>query len=330
MKTAEIVAAMSGQSATNGWDAVCALNAQRVNDIFFQQYLQNGPTSPATPMRLILQGEGTNFWLLDVVLGPPETTFPADLGLQQAQVSMFLVRGALVEFDPNQVVITSAVLVQPNESWLSGSLNLAKVTGEVDSVGKVVVELGSGAYQPKVEGVDPNSVLATDIGTAVQTFFARNETTYPLGKIVESSVPASLQPTTFEFVTQPAPGSTTGDGCVLLLIQTNGSGGTVGQLTTYPLASGQTAGLIVSNQVIFNQLFPSGLESEFQNIGTNFSGQSANGVWQTVSSGGSINIGILGDTDPPEVCVAHTAYTSDGDYNPAAVAVGTDGFTIGV
>jgi hypothetical protein len=328
MKNEKSTAAMLGQSATNGWDAICALNAESVNSIFFQQYLQDGPTNPATPLRLILQGENTSFWILDVVAGPPQVSFPTNLQLQQAQVTMFLVRGSLIQFDPNQKVILNALLIQPKESWLTGALSLAKVTGQANSQGQVVVDLASGAYQPQVQGVDPNSVLATELGAAVQTFFANNATKYPLGTIMETGVPACLQPTSFDFVTQPAPESTSGDGCVLLLIQTNGSGGAVGQLTAYPIPSGHTAALIVSNQVIFNQLIPPALTAEFQKIGFTFAGQQSNSVWQAVSTGGSINVGTLGKANTPNPCLFPAVYTSDNNGNAAAVEVPLDGFII--
>jgi hypothetical protein len=324
MDSASIISAMSGQSATNGWDAICALDAQLVNSIFFQQYLQDGPTNPATPLQVILQGEDTSFWILDLVAGPPGVTFPGDLNLQQVQVTMFLVRGALIEFDPNQLVIKNAILVEPNESWVTGALNFGQVTGQGTTLGQIFVDLGSGAYQPLVKGVDPDSVLAREIGTALQTFFADNATRYPLGILMETGVPACLQPTKFDFVTQPAPGSTTGDGCVLLLIQTNGSGGAVGQLDPYPIPSEEAVALIVSNQVIFNQLLPWALTAEFKPLGTNFTGQSVNGVWQTSGNGGSINAGrVDGDSDLTAYWTQDERY---GSETPVVVPIST--FTI--
>jgi hypothetical protein len=65
---------MQDGSATNGWDAICAMNLKQVNSLLLRQYLQNGPTSPAMPLRLVLNAE-SQFWLLDVVLGPPELSF---------------------------------------------------------------------------------------------------------------------------------------------------------------------------------------------------------------------------------------------------------------
>lgn len=330
MEHATLVAAASGQSLANGWDAICAINARQVNAIFFQQYLQGGPTSPARPLRAILAGDSpTNYWLLDVVAGPPQVSIDSDLGSGRARVTMFLLRGALIQFDSKSMAMTSAILVQPNESTLTGVLSLAKVTGHANSLGQVVLDLSSGAYQPQVKGVDPGSVLAADIGKAVQTFFAHNETKYPLGTIVESTVSPCLQPTSFEIATQPAPGGTAGDGCVLLLIQTNGKAGTVGALDPYPIPSGRTAALIVSNQVIFNQLMPALLTTTFKTIGTMFAGQQPNnGVWQTVGSGGSIDLGVLGDSNRPHGCVDEPAFTADSDKNPAAVVISTNGLTI--
>lgn len=329
MEHAELVAAASGQSLANGWDAICAINAQQVNAIFFQQYLQDGPTSPAMPLRAILAGDSpTNYWLLDVVAGPPQVSIASDLGLGQARVTMFLLRGALIQFDSKSMAITGAILVQPNELTLTGVLSLAKVTGHANSLGQVVLDLASGAYQPQVKGVDPGSVLATDIGKAVQTFFAHNETKYRLGTIVESTVSPCLQPTSFEIATQPAPGGAAGDGCVLLLIQTNGKGGTVGALDPYPIPSGRTAALIVSNQLVFNQLLPPLLTATFKTMGTTFAGQQSNGMWQTVGSGGSIGLGVLGDTNHPQACFNELAFTADGNKNPAAVAISTNGLTM--
>src|SRR5215470_16027328 len=141
MNKDEITAAMSGQSSTNGWDAVCAYNASRANQIFFQQYLNNGPTHPDLPLRAVVDIQNNLFYLIDVKLGPPEISFPTDLNMEQCQVLMFLISGGFVEFDAENQIIKSVVTVQPNQSWLTGAVNLAKVSGEVNTVGKVAVDL---------------------------------------------------------------------------------------------------------------------------------------------------------------------------------------------
>ncbi len=324
MKIDQIKAAMDGQSVTNGWDALCAFNAAQVSSIFFQQYLQEGPTHPALPLRAIVQQDGTDFWILDLRLGPPEVSFSADLNLQQCQVQMFLVKGVLVNFYAagKQPFIKSVLRVRPNESWLTGAVNLAQVSGTENQLGNVTVDLASGAYQPQVSGIDPASTLATQIGTAVQTFFENNHVAYPLGVIAISGVPECLQPTTFDFATQPAPEGKEGDGCVLVFIQTNGSKGALGQLNPYPIPAGYTAALLVSSQVIFNRLMPPFLNQIFQNVGTTFNGQQSNGGWKVVGSGGSLNVGVIGDNS------GHDPYSSDSSTDIAPVVAPADGFTI--
>jgi hypothetical protein len=326
----KLEAAMSGRSVTNGWDAVCALSAAELNAVCFQQYLQEGPTSPATPLRLIFQA-GTDFWLLDLTLGPPEISFTADHSARQCQAKMFLLRGQLLTFDPERQVIMSALHVTPNESWLDGTVNLAGVTGEVNQLGRVVLDLASGAYRPQVEGIEPDSIVATEIGTAVQTFFANNRTEYTLGVLAESEVPASLQPTSFEFLTQPAPGGQ-GDGCLLLLIRTDGSGGTVGQLDPYPIPSGDTAALIVSNRTIFAGLLPAPLTAQFANLGTKFKAvRQDNGLWSVVGEGGEIKLGVVGiDEGGGEFNKGYQTYSSDKKNHEKDVNIPADSFTVSV
>ena len=322
MESDEIKTAMDGQSVTQGWDAIAAYNATQVTSVFFQQYLQEGPTNPALPVRVILNTQGSDFWLLDLKLGPPDIAFSTNLNWRQCQVTMFLVKGVLLDFDADQQIIKSVLRVRPNESWVTGEVNLGQVTGTENQLGQVIVDLGAGAYQPQISGIFTGSLLSGQIGTALLSFFQNNDVVYPLGVIALSNVPPSLQPTQFDFITQPAPDGPEGDGCVVVFIQTNGTQGSLNSLTPYPIPSGATAAVVVSNQVIFNQLMPAVLTQKFQNYRTQFSGQKSNGGWQVVGSGGSINLGVLGDTN------GHDPYSSDSNANEAAVVVSTDGFVL--
>ena len=324
MDKKNVVGAMLGQPNTNNWEAVCAMNAAQVNALLFQQYLQDGPTNSVKPLQAILQDSVTlDFVILDLMLGPLDVSFPT-LEHQQCQVTMSLVSGAVATFDSDLQIITSAILVQPNESSLTGIVHLKKIAGKVSGLGQVVVDLTSGAYQPAIKGVPPTSMLATEISTAVANFFANNATQYSLGTITASGVQACLQPTSFDVATQPAPDSTTGDGCILLLIQTNGTPGTVGPLDSYPIPDQQTAALIVSNQVIFNQLLPSNLNTQFPGTGQTFAGQLVGGVWQTSGNGGSINANeVEGQSD---LTMYWTQDKQDGNGTPVVLPI--DGFLV--
>ncbi len=321
----DLVAKLTNQSITGGWDAVLAMNATQLNALFFQHYLSKGPTKLATHFQAIVPDK-TDYWILDVEVGPPEISFATVPNQQQLQLKMFLLSGRLAKFDAGTQTILSVIEVQPNESWLTGAASLAKVAGTNNQLGQVALDLGTGSYQPQIKGVDPDSVLATNLGAAFKTFFAQNQTRYPLGTIQQSNVPACLQPTDFNFAIQAAPAGN-GDGAVLVLIKTNGRGGKVGPLSVYPIPDGQTAALLISNQVIFNQLFPPYLSQQFQNIqlnnkpiGTSFSGQQFGALWQAVGQGGNIDIGTL-RTDNGD--------STDSDGNDQDVIVHLDNFIVG-
>jgi hypothetical protein len=306
-------------STTNGWDAVCAMSLSQVNALLFQQYLRNGPTSPAMPLRLILNVE-TQYWILDVVLGPPELSFNADG--QNATLAMELVRGSLIAFDPSQGVVQNAIRIRPKESRLTGPLSLAKVDVK-DTLGSLVADLGATAYRPQVKGVGPDTVLNTTLGDAVQNYFTNNETRFPIGSVAPAQVPASLQPTDFKFAVQQKTGSS--DACVLLLIQTNGPAGTVQPLDAddYPIPENDTAALRVSARALFNGVLVDYLNGAFSSFYTLFSGQQSGDTWSTVTSGGSFNFGSIGD--PTNTL---SFWSSDVNGNLTAVHIPLRGFAV--
>jgi hypothetical protein len=309
-------------SVTGGWDAVCALDTSQLNQLLFQCYLQDGPTSPAVPLRIVVQDQGASYTLVDAVLGPPELSFPAELSQDQVQLTMMLVRGSVVTFDANQQTIVTAVQLQPMQSQLTGNLQLASVTGGVttrgsnipcSAPGDVVIDLASNAWTPAIESIAGESEQATVLGAAIQTFFQYAATTYQLGTVATTSVPECLLPTKFAFVTAQAPGSTS-DGCLQILIQTNGSGGTVAALASYPIAQGSSAALIISNQTMFSSdgVLPTVLKSSLDGIGATYMGVESNGTWSTVITGGMVNAGVI-----PANPTGPMPFTS-GDYDSSS------------
>lgn len=300
-------------SSTNGWDAVCAMSLPQVNALLFQQYLRDGPTSPVKPLRLTFDVE-SQYWILDVVLGPPELSFNADK--ENATLTMELVRGSLIAFDPNQGV-QNAIRIRPKQSYLTGPLSLASVDVE-DTLGSLVADLGAAAYAPSVYGVNPDTVVNTALGQAVASYFANNETTFPIGTIAPENASPSLAPTDFKFAVQQKPGSS--DACVLLLIKTNGSAGAVQPLDDYPIPDNHTAALRVSARAVFDGVLLDYLNGAFSPLGTHFSGQLSGNAWSVQGSGGNINCGSFGDYT--------TIWSSDENGNPTAVLIPMDGFAV--
>lgn len=329
LTTESIAQAMQDASATNGWDAVFAMNLEQVNALFFQQFLNVGPTNTRaeTFLRCALSDD-ESLLILDVGLGPAELSFrPGDA---KAAVEMELITGVLVTLDPDTLAIVSAAWVRPNESKLTGSLELAKVKGEVNQLGAVVMDLGASAYTPTIGGVDPDSVLNTNIGEAAQTFFRDNAATYTLGIIGNADVAPSLTPTSFLVTTQQHP--TNPDSCVLISIQTDGQPGTPGPLATYPIPDDCGVALLIAERPLFSALADD-LNKSFQPFGTSFSAQQGSGGWSTVGSGGQIDCGEYGQQydcsrENEWDNSAKIPWTSDGNGNSSSVQFGLDGFTV--
>ena len=313
---------------SGGWDAVCAINAANLNQLFLHWYLANHPTTARMRIQAWQPVNDPNALILDAELSPPEITFLVDGPAQQAQISMIVTGGTLVFFDMYSGGVSSMQQLQPDTARVTGTVDLAKVEGSL-ALGEVQLQLGSGTYQPAVSGLDPNSDAASGLGSAIDDYFCHNNVVLPLGGVVAANVPDCLQPSFFQFWMQPNP-EVPGDGCVLLLIQTNGSLGSFGCLPTYPIPDGSTAALIVSNQVLFNQVFPAQLTASMASVGLTFSGsKQADGTYQACISDSNLDLGVLTYSS-----IMFQPSSSNGDrdgwgtYQPSDVTLPLDGLTL--
>lgn len=320
MKHSEISVAFGTGPATRSWDAVCALSAGRVNNIFLQQFLAAGPSSPAGTLRAIADIDGRHYWLLDLRLGPLDISFsPAQE--EHCRVQIPILDGWAVEYDMDKLRVQSGLQLVRGDAFVTGELDLTPISGEVGEVGRVVADLGTGTYKATIATFDPASDLAAKLGAAIGNVFENQDVRYLLGTVHDADVPACLRPTAFRIQTQKDPSGAT-DGCVLLLIQTDGSAGSLGELDTYPIPSGRSAALMVSNQVLFNRLIPPYVTHALRGLGTGFHGRAdANGVYSCVSSGGTLNLGSFSSDD-------NLTYSSDDDGYEASVRIGVGGMTL--
>jgi hypothetical protein len=313
MKLADLIAALYGKSSLNGWDAVCAINVAKLNELLLNWYLNNGPANPETPVQMILVANNS-YYVLSAFLGAPELQFSTSLGLQECQCTMRLVGGSLAQFDPSTRSIQNILLLQPDLASISGTLILAKAPGQAQ-LGELTLDLASGTYTPSISGIASQSPLAATLGDAFQTYFANQSTIFHLGGVTTSeSIQKCLQPQSFEIAVQANRTSgTTGDGCVLLLIQTTGSGGSVNVLTEYPIPDEFTASLLVSNEILFNNLFPSALNSSPTNSANEItfeSQQASGGIYQASLQKGAADLGVQTDTNS-----SYRPQTSDGQFD---------------
>ncbi|MFJ3963188.1 hypothetical protein [Streptomyces sp. NPDC090036] len=302
------------------------MNAAQVLTLFRQQYLTDGPTSPVHPVHVAFT-DNTDFVVVDIILGPPEFSFSSDTDEPQCQLSMFLVSGSLLRVDPINSVVRSVLSVEPRSSWLNGPVQLSSVQGSDNVLGQVTLNLADAAYQPTISGIDPRSTMLTELGTALQTYFDTQQTSYPLGTIQQSPVSACLQPTQFDFAVQQNPDKAD-DGAVLLLITTNGTAPTtVGPLPVYPIPDGDMAALLVSGEVLFSSLIAPTLTQEFTQIGTTFSAQQIDGAYYQVNgSGGQLDLGYFPPGGQPDQY--GVPWASDHQDNYQKVVLTPDSFTV--
>lgn len=322
MDLAALGSRLGASPATGGWDAICAINAESLNGLFREWFMTSDPGGPSQHVQLAtLYGLPSDLtWaLLDVWLGPPEISFPPFGRPLSANVSMLVASGSLLVFDRLTGNLRSAMTLQPDVASISASIDLTRTTGQA-ALGNLTLQFGTGDYSPAITGIDPTSLMGVELSRSLQSWFSANNVTVDLGGITTSSVPPGLQPTSFQFVSQPNP-EAPNDGCVLLLIQTNGSGGQVAPLQTYPIPDGRTAALLIANQVLFNQLLPNQL-SPYAPRGCSFTGQLSGDTYHAGMTGTYV-IGELSNAQAPLKPYSSTGQRESGSlvYQPAAITI---------
>src|SRR5829696_6285562 len=89
----DLLSSMQTGSRTNGWDAICAYDTERINSMFYQQYCPQEPTSPSQYMAFMLDAGDPDYYAMLSQIGPPEVTFLPEVAGKQCQVSMYLTGG---------------------------------------------------------------------------------------------------------------------------------------------------------------------------------------------------------------------------------------------
>jgi hypothetical protein len=292
---ASMLAAMADVSVTGGWDAVCAMSLDQVNDLLRQAWAGGG-SGPAQPVAAISRDvplDASTQARLDVTVGPPLLAFTA---AGKCDVSMWITGG--------QVTVTSGgaatqvLTLPPGACEISGQVPLADACGLVVGDGHdVVVDLTSGAFS-----VSPGVLGAAggpQVATAIADFFADNKVQYPLATVPFDNAAsyAALTPVALSFATQS---DADGNSCLLVLITTEG--GTAGTATSLdfaggavPIPAGCSAALFVSSQALFAGVLAQQLSTALAASGGTAAGvppASAGGAWSVATqAGGSFDLG---------------------------------------
>src|ERR1700759_1220896 len=86
-------------SITNGWDAVCSINAEKLTAFCLSQYAQNQPDTAANRLQIVVMESSPIFWCVDLILGPPLISFPENGSNIQCQVDISVLSGTLTKFN---------------------------------------------------------------------------------------------------------------------------------------------------------------------------------------------------------------------------------------
>jgi hypothetical protein len=296
-----ILAWMQGRTVTQGWDVVCAIAYDKINEWFLEQYvdrLLNGENAVITAS--VPQAGNISVQATDLTLGPPLISFsptlpPNTVGLTvnflSGQVSVVQVNGAVT------TVLSTQVITPGDDYALTGYVPLASVQGEVENGHDVVIDVRNGASFAANLGMPEGA--QTLLGQFMQNWLVNNMQGYKyrLGTLVYDDNGTNLKPAgTFQFATQIDATDKTDTGRLLLFIPTTYNPGG-GSQTSLGLADivpqGCSTALIISSQVLFQNILKSFYEITFSKFGVQASAsQKGQDAPYTLSlTAGSVNLG---------------------------------------
>lgn len=250
------------KSITLGWDVLVAYNAQKLNDLFAIQYVNNVKSNSHLPpiTAKLNVSPGMQVELTNVTIGPPLISFLTTPGSQVAIVTMSLLAGevtVLQQIGQVQVAVGYQQIAPGLGLSVQMQVPLSDVVGDVDTHHRVVVNLQN-ADNFKVNLL-PTSA-ASYIGQYFQQIFQAETSatlTYELGTLITGTALDSLTPVTFDIRTLPNPGTKGQDGAVLLLVATTYNptpGGIPDSDFPYILPDGNSAALIVASKTLFGNI----------------------------------------------------------------------------
>jgi hypothetical protein len=293
-----ILSQMQGQSITQGWDVVCAMNAEKINELLAQQYalkvFQNNNLPPFSGT-VTLQSGMLAVEFINVVLGPPLISFIPDSNDANLQINF--VSGAVNTVGENNVIIASQSISPGDGYQLTGLVPLTSVEGEVENGHDVVLDIQNAAAFTAHLGFAIGA--ATILGQQFLTFLQNNASTfkYILGTLVYNTTGTNLTPVMFDLATQLDRTDPNDKGRLLLFIATTYNPGG-GAQTSISIANiipdGYSTTLIVSSQALFQGILKSYYETTFSRFNVVAAANpNDKGVYSLALTGGQIDIGVI-------------------------------------
>ncbi|MDQ0127244.1 hypothetical protein J2W17_006244 [Pseudomonas lini] len=234
---ADIVRQMEQGSITEGWGAITVFNRTRLNRILLQQWIDkydgSGYMPPFSGKAFTNRAKTEYAELRDIVLASPRLSFEtADFSNSIATLTLNILSGSYTAYsvgDGFDSVLYSYTISEAHGYTVTIDVDLAIITGEVDDLGRVILDL---SRVKKIECNLAGTPLAREcLGEYFQQRFDElppHRRVFELG-MLDLRGYSPLTPKRFEMRTQPAPGgndvksSTYRDGAVVVFIQLKAS-----------------------------------------------------------------------------------------------------------
>ena len=225
-----ILAQMQGLTITQGWDVVCAMQADRINDLLAQQYVMNlsgGETLPPISDTVpVIENISVQF--VDLTLGPPLISFSPTLAPQELNLTIDFLSGTVTTVQVSGsgsarvTTVLSSQVISPEDGYaLTGVVPLKSVVGEVQNNHDVVLDIVNG--KAFAAGLGITGGAETTLGQYFLTWLQDHISgfQYKLGTLVYNPGGTDLTPAgDFEFATQFDATDPNDKGRLLLFIPT--------------------------------------------------------------------------------------------------------------
>ncbi len=300
-----ILAQMYGKTITCGYDVVCAMEADLINDLLAQQYVahvKQGTTLPPINATVpVIENISVQF--IDLTLGPPLISFDPSLDPGDVILSINFISGLVytVQTSGDATTLLGTQLICPGDQYsLTGVVPFTSVSGSVQANHDVVLDIANGSKF--TSHLNLQGAAETTLGQYFLGWLQNNiqNFQYKLGTLVCTPGGTDLTPAgTFQFATQFDATDSNDKGRLLMFIPTtyNPAGGSQ---TSLPIADiipkGYSAALIVSSQVLFANILKGFFQNAFVAYGVIVSASQAQGspevTYTLETSGGMINAGV--------------------------------------
>jgi hypothetical protein len=234
---AYILDQMKAGSITRGWGAITVFNRTRLNRILLQQWIDkydgNAYMPPFSGTAYINEDKTEYVELQDIVLGSPRLSFEnADFNNSVATLILSVLSGTYTSYS-NANAMTTVLKTFPITEALNYTLkvevDLSVATGEVDDLGRVILDLSRGTK------FECNLADSAPAQKALGAYFEERFNKLPAHRrqfelgLLNLKGYSPLTPKRFEIRTQAAPGgndvqsSNYRDGAVVVFIQLRAS-----------------------------------------------------------------------------------------------------------